>query len=235
MALSAHTRVRLGVLALIVVAVVVAALMGAFAPLGDEDRIEELLADSGAVGPTVYVLSFVALQPLSLPGAVLVIPATFVWNGWVVFALSWAGGMVASTVGFATARWFGREWVDERLPQRFRVWDNRLSDHGTRNTILLRVVTGYAPPADWVLGLSHVRIRQFFVGTAIGLLPVTAALAFLGDDAARFVGSARGTAVTAGAALLALAGWTWLRRRRSAHGTYASGGGRSPARTWDRE
>ncbi len=215
MAVTTHTRVRLGVLGLIVVAVVVAAVLGAFAPLGDEDRIEELLTDSGAVGPILYVVSFVALQPLSLPGALLVIPATFVWDGWVVFTLSWAGGMVASTVGFATARWFGRDWVDERLPQRFRVWDNRLSDHGTRNTILLRVVTGFAPPADWVLGLSHVRVRQFFVGTAIGLVPGAAALAFLGDDAARFVGSARGTVVTLAAALVALAGWTWLRRRRS--------------------
>lgn len=215
MALSTHTRVRLGVLGLIIVAVAVAAVLGAFAPLADEDRVRDLLADSGAVGPIAYVLSFVALQPLSLPGALLVIPATFVWNGWAVFALSWTGGMVASTVGFASARWFGREWVDERLPQRFRVWDNRLSDHGTRNTILLRVVTGFAPPADWVLGLSHVRVRQFFVGTAIGLIPGTAALAFLGDDAARFVGSPRGTAVTVGAALLIAGAWLLWRRRLS--------------------
>lgn len=212
MAVPTRTRVRLGVLGLIVIAVIAAALLGAFAPLGDEERIEELLADSGPVGPILYVVSFVALQPLSLPGALLVIPATFVWEAWVVFALSWAGGMVASCVGFATARWFGREWVDERLPQRFRVWDNRLSDHGTRNTILLRVVTGFAPPADWVLGLSHVRVRQFLVGTAIGLVPGTAALAFLGDDAARFVGSARGTAVTVGVALLIGGAWLLVHR-----------------------
>jgi len=212
MALSTRSRVRLGVLAVIVVGAIVAAALGAFEPLTDEGRLEQLLDDAGPLGPILYVLAFVALQPLSLPGALLVIPATFVWDGWVVFVLSWAGGMLASTVGFFVARWLGRDWVDERLPLRFRVWDNRLSDHGLRNTILLRVVTGLAPPADWVLGLSHVRFDQFLLGTAIGLIPGTAAMAFLGDDAARFVGSLRGTLVTLGVVLVA--GGAWLLWRR---------------------
>lgn len=190
--------------------------VGAFEPLRDPDRVEEWLRDAGVWGQLLYVLGFLALQPLSLPGAVLVIPATFVWPAWQVFLLSWIGGLLASTVAFSVARWLGRDWVDARLPDRFRKWDDRLAEHGLLATIALRLVTGYAPAADWLLGVSSVTVPQFLVGTAIGLIPITAGMSWFGDDAVRAAQSAPlllapiiGLAVAVGALVR-------VRRRRSA-------------------
>lgn len=196
-------------------AIVGLAWMGAFDSLRDADRIEEWLDAAGVWGMAAYVAAFLALQPLSLPGALLIVPATFVWPAWQVFLLSWMGGILASSVGFGLARWLGRDWVDARLPDRFRRWDDRLAEHGLLATIALRAVTGYAPPADWLLGVSAVTVPQFLIGTAIGLIPVTAALSWWGDDAVTAVERAPLLLVPIAGATAAIGALMRMRRRRS--------------------
>ena len=213
--MSRSTALKLGVIVAIVAAVVIALALGAFDALRDQDRVEEFLTESGPWGPIVFILAFVALQPLSLPGAVLIIPATFVWPWWEVTLYTLAGGLLASTVGFVLARWIAQDWVRARLPDRMRAWESRLSEHGFVSTVLLRVVTGYAPPADWVLGVSRVSVPSFLAGTVIGLIPGTVAMAVWGDDAVRGLGdiSAAGWAVVG---IVVIGGYVLLKRRRAA-------------------
>ena len=213
--MSRSTALKLGVVVAIVAAVVIALALGGFDALRDQDRVEEFLTESGPWGPIVFILAFVALQPVSLPGAVLIIPATFVWPWWEVTLYTLAGGLLASTVGFVLARWIAQDWVRARLPDRMRAWESRLSEHGFVSTVLLRVVTGYAPPADWVLGVSRVSVPAFLAGTIVGLIPGTIALAVWGDDAVRGLGDMP----PAGWAVLAavgVGGYLLLKRRRTA-------------------
>jgi uncharacterized membrane protein YdjX (TVP38/TMEM64 family) len=197
----------------LVIAVVAAGRLGLVGFVRDAERLEEFLTGSGPLGPIAYVLAFTAVQPISLPGGVLIVPATLVWPGLTVFLLSWLGGMIASTVGFVVARWIARDWVQARLPDGLRSWDDRIASRGVRAIIGLRLVTGYAPAADWLLGVSAVTVRQFLIGTAVGLVPATAAFAFLGDDAIRLFERlpAVGAALVGVAALVVV-----LARRRRA-------------------
>ena len=158
--------------------------------LHDRERIENFFNDSGIFGPVLYVLAFVAAQPLSLPGAALIIPATFVWSWWEVLVYSMLGGIIASSIGFIVARWLAQDWVRERLPQRFIGWEKRFVKNALLSTIALRVVTGYAPAADWFLGITNIKWREFFIGTVIGLLPITFLFSFYGDDTVRWVQNA---------------------------------------------
>ncbi len=158
--------------------------------LHDRERIENFFNDSGVFGPVLYVLAFVAAQPLSLPGAALIIPATFVWSWWEVLIYSMLGGIIASSIGFIVARWLAQDWVRKRLPQRFIGWEKRFVKNALLSTIALWVVTGYAPAADWFLGITNIKWREFFIGTVIGLLPITFLFSFYGDDTVRWVQNA---------------------------------------------
>ena len=162
-------------------------IFGVFDFLHDRERIESFFNDSGLFGPVLYVLAFVAAQPLSLPGAALIIPATFVWDWWEVFAYSMLGGIIASSLGFSISRWLAQDWVRRRLPQRFIGWEKRFVDHALLSTIALRLVTGYAPAADWFLGISKVRLREFVIGTILGLIPATILFSYYGDASVRWV------------------------------------------------
>ena len=165
-------------------------IFGVFDFLHDRERIESFFNDSGFFGPVLYVLAFVAAQPLSLPGAALIIPATFVWDWWEVFAYSMLGGIIASSLGFIISRWLAQDWVRRRLPQRFIGWEKRFVDHALLSTIALRLVTGYAPAADWFLGISKVSWREFIIGTILGLIPATFLFSYYGDDTVRWVQNA---------------------------------------------
>ena len=165
-------------------------IFGVFDFLHDRERIENFFNDSGLFGPVLYVLAFVAAQPLSLPGAALIIPATCVWDWWEVFAYSMLGGIIASSLGFIISRWLAQDWVRRRLPQRFIGWEKRFVDHALLSTIALRLVTGYAPAADWFLGISKVRWREFIIGTILGLIPATFLFSYYGDDTVRWVQNA---------------------------------------------
>ena len=158
-----------------------------FSFLHDRERIEDFFNDSGVFGPVLYVLAFVAAQPLSLPGAALIIPATFVWSWWEVLVYSMLGGIIASSIGFIVARWLAQDWVRKRLPQRFIGWEKRFVKNALLSTIALREVTGYAPAADWFLGITNIKWREFFIGTVIGLLPITFLFSYYGDDTVRWV------------------------------------------------
>ena len=162
-------------------------IFGVFDFLHDRERIESFFNDSGLFGPVLYVLAFVAAQPLSLPGAALIIPASFVWDWCEVFAYSMLGGIIASSLGFSISRWLAQDWVRRRLPQRFIGWEKRFVDHALLSTIALRLVTGYAPAADWFLGISKVRWREFVIGTILGLIPATFLFSYYGDDTVRWV------------------------------------------------
>jgi len=140
--------------------------------LSDGDGVEAFFTERGALGPIVFVLVMWALQPAGVPGLVFMIPAAVVWPLPTAMVLSWIGNMGASTIAFVMARWLFRDWAQNHLPTRLRVWDERLAEGGGLTEVtLLRVVTGQLTPADWLLGVSNVRFAVFVVGTGIGIVP----------------------------------------------------------------
>ncbi len=163
---------RLAVLVLLGCAAVVVAASGLGDQLADPDEVESFLRDRGWVGPLVFVAVMWALQPLGIPGVAFMVPAALVWPAPVAMALSWVGNMGASFLAFAFARWVARDWAQARLPDRLRLWDHRLAAGGVRQVAVLRVFTGQLTPADWLLGVSSVRVTPFLIGTGIGIVPV---------------------------------------------------------------
>ena len=163
---------RLLLLLAVVVVVVLVAAGGPGDRMSDPDEVASFLRDRGWIGPLVFVLVMWALQPVGLPGVAFMVPASVVWSAPTAIALSWIGNMGASFIAFAFARWVARDWTQARLPDRLRAWDERLAVGGVRQVTVLRLFTGQITPADWLLGVSSVRIRPFLIGTAIGIIPL---------------------------------------------------------------
>lgn len=162
---------------IVIVIVAVAVMLNQTIPASD---VEAFLVERGWLGPLVFVVTMWILQPLLLPGPVFMVPASLVWSAPAAIALSWVGNIGASFIAFAFARWVARDWAQQRLTDRLRAWDGRVEHGGVREVALLRLFTGQITPADWLLGVSSVRLTPFFVGTAIGIIPSVVLVVLVG-------------------------------------------------------
>jgi len=155
---------------------------GVFDAFREPERVKALLLGWEAWGWVLYILCFALIEPLGVPGVVFVVSAGMIWPKPIAFGLSLLSSLLAGSMGFGFARFLARDWVERRLPARFRRFDDVLGRRGLEAVILIRLVFFLAPPAHWVLGLSKVSYRTFLVGSAIGLVPGIAVLTFLGGS-----------------------------------------------------
>lgn len=168
---ASSKNVRLVAVGVLVISIGVFVASGGYGWMRGDGNVERLLTDTGAVGPIVFVLVMWCTQPLGVPGFVYMAPAGVVWPFPLAIALSWIGNMGASYIAFSFARWFARDWVSARIPDRMRNQYDRVENGGVWPIAVLRLLTGQLPPADWMLGVTKVSTRDFLVGTGIGILP----------------------------------------------------------------
>ena len=180
------------------------------------ERLRELLARAGLWGPLLFVLLF-GLEGIGVPGILFMVTAIALWPPWIAFLLNWLGAITAGMVGFAYARYVGREWVAERLPARMRRFEARVVERSVQTVILVRLLFFLAPPAHWALGLSPVRFRPFVVGSAIGFVPGMLLVSFAGRPVFEWLSRQPRETWMALAALflLGVAAWWLLTRRRA--------------------
>ncbi|HYR95583.1 MAG TPA: VTT domain-containing protein [Candidatus Binatus sp.] len=147
------------------------------------------LADAHAPwGPAIFMGIVVAAIFTHVPMMAHLLIAV----GGVVFGLSacayaWIAAMVGTTATFLLVRYVARDHVQRALSGRFarlRALDERLARHGFWTVLALRLVFLLAPPLNWELGLTGVRVPHYVAGTALGLIPGIAVTVFFADSIA---------------------------------------------------
>jgi uncharacterized membrane protein YdjX (TVP38/TMEM64 family) len=146
------------------------------------DRLREALTGAGPFGPILVIVLFALLEPFGTPGAIFMLAAATLWPFWIAFSINLLGATGAGMVGFAFARYLGRDWVEDRMPDRLRQWDERLSEKGLRAVVVFRLLFFLNPASHWALGLSRVRTSSAIIGTALGFAPGVAVFTYFGAE-----------------------------------------------------
>ena len=97
--------------------------------------------DAGAWGGVLFIAAYSLLQPFGLNGLVFLLSAPLIWSPTEAFLLNWAGTVGTGLFSFYGARFVARDWIQQRLPQRIRRFDDRLHTHGFRTVFLLRLIS----------------------------------------------------------------------------------------------
>lgn len=187
-----------------------------------EGNVEEFLTDTGALGPIVFVLVMWVTQPLGVPGFAYMAPAGVIWSWPFAIALVWTGNMGASLIAFAFARWIARDWASEHIPRRMAPYYDRLGPDAVGPVIVVRLLFGQLPPADWLLGLTRVTTRTFVIGTAIGIIPGIVIFVIAGGSILDALGDLRPPARLAAIVAIVVAAIV-VRRRRAARAADSAG------------
>ncbi len=146
------------------------------------DRLRTLLTEAGVWGPVIIVTLFSLLEPFGVPGIIFLLAAATLWPFWLALLVNCLGATGAGMIGFAFARYLGRDWVEGRMPERLRIWDERLSEKGLPAVILFRLIFFLNPASHWALGLSRVPAPTAFFGTLIGFVPAITLWTYFGAE-----------------------------------------------------
>ncbi len=172
------------------------------------------LAKAAVIYLAVYIFS---LRPfIPVPPTLMTIAGGFTFGPWLGLLLVVIGATLNASLSFLLARWLGKEHVDKIA----KGWLSRLNQALGRadfKALLLIRLSPIGPPFDavsYAAGLLEVRFWNFFLATAIGILPATFAYVYLGGAVTR--GAA---ALLAGIFLVALVSFLlpwYLKRKRAA-------------------
>jgi uncharacterized membrane protein YdjX (TVP38/TMEM64 family) len=155
------------------------------------------LREAGALGVLVYAIAFAVAAICLVPGSILTVGAG------VAYGLVW-GTIIASTTSaaaataaFLVARTVARQRVAAWAASdpRFAALDAAVGDHGLKLVILVRL-SPLIPfnVLNYALGVTRVRLRDFLLGSFLGMLPVTLLYVYVGSLAGQVASLARGTA-----------------------------------------
>jgi len=168
----------------------------------------EWVSDRGAWTAALLGLAWVPAAILLVPGSVLTLGTGFVlglWWGIVVVSL---GSTLGATAAFLVGRRLGRDWVQERIGSRdaFRGVDGAIEREGFKVVLLLRLSPLIPYNAlNYALSLTGVRLRDYVLGSWLGMLPGTVLYVWLGAGARSIATVVTGTAERPAALLMLFA------------------------------
>jgi uncharacterized membrane protein YdjX (TVP38/TMEM64 family) len=127
------------------------------------------------------IVAFAVLAFLGVPQVALIAAAVLAFGPWTGLAYSWVGTMASSLAGFGLGQAFGGRLIAD-WPQA-----RRFAELVGRNGFVASLVVRLVPFAPFVLvnvaaGVTPMSWAAFTLGTAIGILPKIAVIAFAGHS-----------------------------------------------------
>lgn len=145
--------------------------------------IIDLLRQSGAaVGILPAMAVFAVASVLAVPLSVmtpLFIMAFGPVNG---LACAMCGGLLGSAVSYGIGKALGHQAICQLAPDSFMAVSRRLEQRGILAALLLRLIP-VAPFAviNMVAGASPIRLRDFLIGSTLGMIPAMAFITLFVD------------------------------------------------------
>lgn len=175
---------------------------------------------SSPAGPMAVVLGYIVAVMAGMPVLALVSVGAMIFPPWPGIPWCLSGIVVGSVVPYAIGRFAGADAVDRWAHGRLAPVAHHLEQRGLVTVIAMRAL----PVAPFIVvclaaGALRVRLRDYVVGTAIGLLPSHFGL-FLFMDAlsAAWRSPSSGSLLALAGCVLALGVVFWLLRKKLAPG-----------------
>jgi uncharacterized membrane protein YdjX (TVP38/TMEM64 family) len=145
------------------------------------ERIRAAVQAAGWWGVLLLIALFCVGELVHVPGFVFVAAAVIAYGRLGGGALGYVGALCSVTVSFWVVRGVGGKPLGAirwRFVQRIL---GHLEAHPVRTVTILRLLLWMAPQLNYALALSHVRYRDYLLGSALGLALPVAGMALLLD------------------------------------------------------
>lgn len=181
-----------------------------WSPLGEMGRPARLAAvldflRETRFGAPVAVIIFVVAAVLMVPVTVLIVAMALVFGPWTSFAGAFTGSLLAAALTYVLGRYMFRDWVRRQSGTKLRQVSEQLQQRGAMTVAAIRVLP-IAPftVINLMAGATAVRLRDFLLGTAIGMGPGIFALCLASGPVVRAIRDPKPTTIALSLVLVVL-------------------------------
>jgi len=133
-------------------------------------NLDTLVQSSGAFGPVVFVLIY-AVGVLFLPATPFTIAGAVIFGKFYGMLYNLTADMIGASISFFLGRYFlhgvARGFLETRMP-----WlERKAAEDGFSVIFYLRIFWFPFIVLNYAAGATRIRFRDYFLGTALGLLP----------------------------------------------------------------
>jgi len=141
-------------------------IIGYLTPAG----LGRFLEMAGIWGPAIFVFVYAAGVCLFLPGTLLTTLGGAIFGSYRGFLYVWVGAMMGASAAFWIGRTLGRELAASLIGDKLKKYDEAIERNGFATVLYLRLVYFPFTPMNFGMGLTRVRFRDYFFGTALGII-----------------------------------------------------------------
>ena len=173
--------------ATLVLFVITAVVIVRFTPVKEfltAERLGNFLENAGFLAPLAFIIVYAAGVCLFVPGTLLTALGAAIFGPYFGFLYVWVAAMFGSSLAFFIGRYLGRDFAASLIGDRLRKYDEAIERNGFATVLYLRLVYFPFTPMNFGMGLTRVRFRDYFAGTALGIIVGTFIFTF-------FVGTVR--------------------------------------------
>jgi uncharacterized membrane protein YdjX (TVP38/TMEM64 family) len=142
------------------------------------EGLGRFLASAGLWAPVVYMTVYAVGVCLFVPGSILTGLGAVIFGAYWGFVYVWIGAMIGASAAFMIGRTLGREFAAALIGDRLRKYDEAIERNGFAAVLYLRLAYFPFTPMNFGMGLTRVHFRDYFFGTALGILVGTFILTF---------------------------------------------------------
>lgn len=143
--------------------------------------LRAVVDDAGALAPLLFALVYAVAVAAVLPASPFTVAAGILFGPVLGVATALAGAVGGAVLGFGVGRAVGRGAVEEVTGDRLVALDAFLAERGFVSVVVVRLIPVF--PLNVVnvaCGVTGLRLRDYTVATAVGIVPATVALATVG-------------------------------------------------------
>lgn len=146
------------------------------------DTLRDWTAQMGIIGALILVLIYALATLTLLPATLLTAPAGVLYGPVVGVLVVWSGAMLGAAGSFLLGRVLSRAAVEQLAGGRGDRLNTFLAARGTFAVLLMRLTPLPRALVNYGSAATVITLRQYLIGTALGILPGITAHAALGGS-----------------------------------------------------
>lgn len=123
---------------------------------------------------------------LVIPGTPLTILSGIILGTFLGTIVAVVGNLIGATLAFLLARYFLKDYVQRKILSKYpkiNEFENGLSRNGFLTVVFLRLIPLFPfNILNFALGVTDIKLRDYFFGTLIGIIPGTFMFVYFGES-----------------------------------------------------